>query len=665
MEKGIQNSSAIGITGASGFIGKYITQKLLEEKKRVVVFVRSKNSISALLDTYPDLEVVEGTITDKEKINEFTSRCTSIIHLAAGTSGPWEEYFETSVHGSQALLEAAEKNHTQKLIYISSISIYDIDSVNSEQGIEETGKYDNWLDLRGWYAKAKALGEREVTSRFKSSNIVIAVFRVGLVYAKHMKDPLIGCGIKKRNFLILPGTKNKRIPFIHIDDLYSAIKTSLNQSTQSAIYNLVNKKQPAVEEVINEYKKEIDPSLRIITIPKWMFFGAHIGNRLLSKKTRLGKLSYLITRTQTNAYYSSNKIKQELHWEAKKSLENVMQEIKITRRTSFKAALIGCGYALRSLHLPFLFNNPNIEIISIYDANKKTAEEMRNAYWPHAQVLDHVEDVNTEKKSDIAIICTPPNTHSELVAECIKKGMHIVVEKPISLSEKETKELEKLRHDHRVRVCIMNNYRFRNNVKKLKSILQQTSHAAPQSIAVKFWSGPIFQSQGNWRKNFKDALLYEMAYHFIDLAVMFANAPISFDTIKTKRDTEEMLEKVYTTGKTSKNTKITFDLMLKPPKPETSVEIICENNTYILHFYPESLEIKNESSTLSKKISTFKEVAIAQFKKRITGVSSPSHGEVYQKFLWSLQTEIENTPISIKDILPTMQVLETLKQNQS
>jgi len=92
--------------------------------------------------------------------------------------------------------------------------------------------------------------------------------------------------------------------------------------------------------------------------------------------------------------------------------------------------IIGCGNIAKTVHLPILVKNPDINNIFISDIDPKlmneTGEhfgiEKSKMFEDYLQFLDMVEAV---------FILTPPHTHYAIVMECLKYGKHVFVEKPL------------------------------------------------------------------------------------------------------------------------------------------------------------------------------------------------------------------------------------------
>ena len=113
----------IGITGGSGFIGRYIIEMLLENG-----IARNIKNIDLEIPKFKaEIEFIHGDIRDKEQVDHFCKDLNCIIHLAAahrdfGISD--EEYFDINEKGTKKLIGTMEKYQVDKLIFYSSVAVY-------------------------------------------------------------------------------------------------------------------------------------------------------------------------------------------------------------------------------------------------------------------------------------------------------------------------------------------------------------------------------------------------------------------------------------------------------------------------------------------------------------------------------------------------------------
>lgn len=123
------------ITGADGFIGSHLAEKLLEEGCRVKAFV-FYNSFSSWgwLDSLPkkklnEIEVFSGDIRDPNGVKEAVKGVDMIFHLAALIGIPFsyhspDSYIDTNIKGTLNILQAARELNTEKILITSTSEVY-------------------------------------------------------------------------------------------------------------------------------------------------------------------------------------------------------------------------------------------------------------------------------------------------------------------------------------------------------------------------------------------------------------------------------------------------------------------------------------------------------------------------------------------------------------
>lgn len=133
------DSLRVLVTGAAGFIGSHVCERLVAEGHRVwgldnfdeyyAPALKRRNVSSVVLQ--PDMHLVEGDIRDSVLLDGLFSDVDfeAVIHLAAraGVRPSVEDpshCFETNVAGTIELLEAMRRSHTRLLLFGSSSSVY-------------------------------------------------------------------------------------------------------------------------------------------------------------------------------------------------------------------------------------------------------------------------------------------------------------------------------------------------------------------------------------------------------------------------------------------------------------------------------------------------------------------------------------------------------------
>jgi nucleoside-diphosphate-sugar epimerase len=131
----METNSTILITGADGFIGSHLTEKLVRDgyKVRAFVMYNSFNSWGWLDQCSADLkkqfEVFSGDIRDPNGVKEAMKGCDAVLHLAALIAIPYsyhspDTYVETNIKGTLNVLQAARELGVKRVIHTSTSEVY-------------------------------------------------------------------------------------------------------------------------------------------------------------------------------------------------------------------------------------------------------------------------------------------------------------------------------------------------------------------------------------------------------------------------------------------------------------------------------------------------------------------------------------------------------------
>jgi UDP-glucuronate 4-epimerase len=258
------------LTGAAGFIGSHLSERLVREGNKVVGLDNfdpfyetavKRNNIAGLLSS-PNFKLIEGDIRDRalaEKIFR-EGRFDTVVHLAAraGVRPSIVDpvgYADTNINGTVVLLEAARTAGIKKFIFASSSSVY---GNNEKVPFSETDNVDNPISP---YAATKKAGELICYTYSHLYNMNITCLRFFTVYGPRQRPDL---AIHKFARLIEQG---KTIPvfgdgsmerdFTYIEDIIDGVVASMKQCQGYHIYNLGESRPVRLDVLIAELEKAL------------------------------------------------------------------------------------------------------------------------------------------------------------------------------------------------------------------------------------------------------------------------------------------------------------------------------------------------------------------------------------------------------------------------
>ena len=112
------------VTGATGFLGKYVVDELVQHGYQVRAFGRNSKVGRSLENS--SVSFFQGDLTKADDVLEACKGMDLVVHAGALSTvwGPWEDFYQANVLGTKYVLEACRQTGIQRLVYISSPSIY-------------------------------------------------------------------------------------------------------------------------------------------------------------------------------------------------------------------------------------------------------------------------------------------------------------------------------------------------------------------------------------------------------------------------------------------------------------------------------------------------------------------------------------------------------------
>lgn len=131
-----------------------------------------------------------------------------------------------------------------------------------------------------------------------------------------------------------------------------------------------------------------------------------------------------------------------------------------------KTAVIGVGY-LGRFHAQKYASLPNSELVGVVDVNAENAQRVAQecnttAYDDYKALLDKVDAVS---------IVVPTQLHYEVAKEFLRHGVHVLVEKPITATVEQAKELVTIARDKQLKLQVGHLERFNSAVLALEGVL--------------------------------------------------------------------------------------------------------------------------------------------------------------------------------------------------
>ena len=249
------------VTGAYGFLGRYVVREFVENGYAVTAFGRDDNKLKELEGG--NVSVFVGDFCNKDDILRASEGMDYVIHCGAklGGWGRREDYIHANVEGTANVLEACEETAVKRLMYVSSPSAYAAkDNLCITEADYNTGNRLNY------YIESKILAEKLVREQ---DRVPYAMIR-----------PRGLCGIGDRNMLpvLINANNTIGIPLFQkgevivdmccVENVALSLRLCMEKDAAlGQVYNITNGEPRKLTELADEMFAELGMTPKYLKLP--------------------------------------------------------------------------------------------------------------------------------------------------------------------------------------------------------------------------------------------------------------------------------------------------------------------------------------------------------------------------------------------------------------
>jgi 2-alkyl-3-oxoalkanoate reductase len=304
------------VTGAGGFLGGVLVERLLlQGESDLRVLLRpgsSRGRIEALRRQRPpaEVEVVTGTLTNRDDCARALEGVRLVYHLAAGTSGAAADLFLHTVVGSRNLLDAAlVLRPVPKVVLVSSFAVYGIADLGRGALVDEDVPVEPRPLERDLYSQSKLRQEKLFWDYQRDHGFPLVVVRPGVIYGPGGTAISPRVGLKLFGAFLHLGGGN-RLPLSYVENCADAIIVAgRHPDAVGRAFNLVDDDLPTCKAYLDRYRREVAP-LRAVRLPYFAIFSLSVAVERYHRWSR-GQLPAIFTPYKTRTLWGGNRFANE------------------------------------------------------------------------------------------------------------------------------------------------------------------------------------------------------------------------------------------------------------------------------------------------------------------------------------------------------------------
>lgn len=264
------------VTGAAGFIGSHLTERLLERGYAVIgvdAFTgnypreRKLGNLKAAL-CHERFRLIEGDLLQLD-LSGILGEASTVVHLAAepGVRQSWEAfpiYLRRNVEATHRLLEAVLKSGTEHLVFASSSSIY---------GAAEHGPLTEDARRRPGspYGLSKLAAEELVALYGRERGVSATMLRYFTVYGPRQRPEMalmsfISAALEGRPVTVFGDGEQMR-EMTYVSDVVDATLAAI-EARPKGVYNIGGGSRATVNEMIRAVGEALGTEIRVRHAPR-------------------------------------------------------------------------------------------------------------------------------------------------------------------------------------------------------------------------------------------------------------------------------------------------------------------------------------------------------------------------------------------------------------
>ena len=310
------------VTGGTGFIGRQVVRKLLDENHHVRIF--SRGSVNADIFGNRSVEVASGDLANARSLIDALDGIEVLYHIGE-IKNTTKAASEKNLKLLEELLGQPDRQKIKRLVFVSSITVAGIPStVPADEDTEPR------IILKDHYTAYKRRAEKLLIE--KAGAVEYVIIRPAPVYgpgSRYLGRLISFIGRFGPFGIPFPGNAENLAPLIHVRDLSSAIALAgIEPAAAGRIFNLTDGLRHSWRDFLETIAKCLGKSLRIVPLSRLLLQLSALPLDLVSGflGISLDPVSY-VTYFSEDLFFDNARAINLLNWQPRYSLSEGIDDM--------------------------------------------------------------------------------------------------------------------------------------------------------------------------------------------------------------------------------------------------------------------------------------------------------------------------------------------------
>jgi predicted dehydrogenase len=187
-----------------------------------------------------------------------------------------------------------------------------------------------------------------------------------------------------------------------------------------------------------------------------------------------------------------------------------------------RVGVIGTSWWADAMYLPALAAHPLADVRAVAGGTRPAHTREFAARWGIPAAYDSAESMLEAEPLDAVLVLTSNRSHRDLTLAAIRRGLHVLCEKPLGLSAAEAREMAEAAAAAGVTTMTPFTYRFMPAARHVKELVDEGFVGRPYHVAMRYWTGYGRSGEYAWRfdagESGSGGVSNDIGSHFVYLA---------------------------------------------------------------------------------------------------------------------------------------------------
>ncbi|MEM7337268.1 MAG: Gfo/Idh/MocA family oxidoreductase [Actinomycetota bacterium] len=196
--------------------------------------------------------------------------------------------------------------------------------------------------------------------------------------------------------------------------------------------------------------------------------------------------------------------------------------------------MVSTSWWADAMYLPALTNHPDADVVAVAGRNPERAAAFADRWSIPAHYTD--TDSFFDHDLDAVVIASANDSHHPLTLQALRRGLHVLCEKPLGLTTAEAREMEAAATDAGVATLVPFTYRYMPMFRWVKELVDTGHVGTPHHLNMRYFTGYARNGEYLWRFDRGEAgsgVIGDLGSHWVAIAMWLLGEPVAVNTVST------------------------------------------------------------------------------------------------------------------------------------